>query len=146
MKNSCNKFTKFNFGIVQLHYYYSSMKYSRNKRINTCYESLSDEKKKKEREKSHVLSSYGYVSCIIRHEKVAKFGRRERERERKKKKSVTHLYPRMLHRHIYTCRGFCEIIYNADGVESVTVISVHRKPGNFPVRGEGGGIEKLVNG
>lgn len=48
----------------------------------------------------------------------------------------------MLHRHIYTCRGFCDIIYNADGVESVTVISVHRKPGNFPV----GEIEKLVNG
>lgn len=60
----------------------------------------------------------------------------------REKKSVTHLYPRMLHRHIYTCRGFCDIIYNADGVESVTVISVHRKPGNFPV----GEIEKLVNG
>ena len=78
------------------------MKYSRNKRINTCYESLSDEKKKKkEREKSHVLSSYGYVSCIIRHEKVAKFGRREREREKEKKIGNSSLSPDVAPSHLH---------------------------------------------
>ena len=87
--------------------------------------------KKKKKKKSCSFELWLYLVHYTLRKSNTKFGRK-RGRE---KKTVTHLYSRMLHRHIYTCRGFCEIIYNADGVESVTVISVHRKPENFPVGG-----------